>query len=108
MVALITLVSCASQTQDVRQAAAPAASQHYMYVDGEVGQPGPKVWNDGITLAKAIDLSGGFTEAADKSRVLVTRADGAREVFAMTEDANSPMIKPGDMIQVKRALSSVR
>ncbi len=66
---------------------------------GEVQSPTSHLWRDGIGRGEYIDLSGGLTAKADKSRIYVVRADGSvvargHGFFASREVE----IRPGDTI----------
>lgn len=77
-----------------------------IYIDGEVGKPGAMQINDiPMTLTEAIGRAGGFTAAADQSRVTLVRAgtgypiDFARLVKA-GHNPSEIVLKPGDMVRV--------
>jgi len=50
------------------------ADDRYYYVGGEVKVPGPKVHIGNISVLKAIDTAGGFTDFAKKNAIEVRRA----------------------------------
>ena len=77
-------------------------------VGGEVRTAGPIAYLGDMTVTKAINAAGGFTEYADRTSVIVTRAN-RQQVFINVKKALSdpkldlPMY-PGDSIYVKRSI----
>lgn len=80
------------------------SDQRVYFVSGQVRQPGRQVYIGATTVLKAVTSSGGFTDFADRKRVVLTRADGRRQVvdcIRAAQDANmDPAIFPGDRIDV--------
>jgi len=79
-----------------------------VWVGGEVKSESTYAHQANLTLTKAINMAGGFTEFAKKRRVIITRADGTR-IFvnwnrASKNPADDPPILPGDRIQVDRSV----
>ncbi|WP_407670877.1 polysaccharide biosynthesis/export family protein [Paraburkholderia franconis] len=77
-----------------------------VYVDGEVRAPGAQAINDvPMTLYEAISRAGGFTAAADESRMTLVR-DGGRYLIDMAkmvsqrQNPASVMLKSGDLLRV--------
>jgi polysaccharide export outer membrane protein len=77
-----------------------------VYVDGEVRAPGAQAINDvPMTLYEAISRAGGFTAAADESRMTLVR-DGARYLIDLTkmvsqrQNPASVVLKSGDLLRV--------
>lgn len=77
-----------------------------VFIDGDVAKPGSVQINDiPMTLTEAIGRSGGFTGAADQSRVTLVR-DGKRYPISFVElerGGHSPseiVLRPGDMVHV--------
>lgn len=69
------------------------------FVNGEVNRPGGVDFQPGLTLRKAISLAGGFTERANKKRVLVIADnDPKREEKEVTLDYR---VQPGDIFTVQ-------
>ena len=69
------------------------------FVNGEVNRPGGVDFQPGLTLRKAISLAGGFTERANKKRVLViTDDDPNREEKEVNLDDR---VQPGDIFTVQ-------
>lgn len=80
----------------------------YYYVGGEVRMSGPKVYPGAMTVTKAIQTAGDFTEFANKKKIRLTRADGTTITVnwkKANHDPNlDPPVFPGDKIQVPRTL----
>ena len=79
----------------------------FYYVDGEVKSPGNKPYIARIKILEAISSAGDFTEYANKSKVLLTRADG-RKIYvdckkAQTHPELNVEILPDDRIHVKKS-----
>jgi len=79
----------------------------YYYVGGEVKAPNRYEWSGEITLTKAIQTAGDFTDWAQKKKVTITRADG--RTVGPTDCAKvlagkipDPPIYPGDKVYVPR------
>ena len=81
-------------------------NRHFVFVVGEVKRPGRIVWTNGLTLTNAVQMAGGFTDFADKSRLEVRHVDGAVEVYsfmqAEAEPTNNPALKSGDQVAVPK------
>ncbi|MBI3948210.1 MAG: SLBB domain-containing protein [Armatimonadetes bacterium] len=103
LLSLLTLLSAAASAPAAR--AADAGGRH-VYIRGEVKMPGAFPWQKGITVREAIQRAGGFTEAANRSRALLTRA--GREIVLSREDLAGPepreplTLEPDDVIYVDR------
>jgi len=69
------------------------------FVNGEVKRPGGVDFQPGLTLRKAISLAGGFTERANKKRVLVI-ADADPELKEQ-EVGMDYRVQPGDIFTVQ-------
>jgi len=77
------------------------------YVGGEVKAPNRQVWSSEITLTKAIQTAGDFTDWANKKKVTITRADGKTVgpincTKILEGKLADPPISPGDKIYVPR------
>jgi polysaccharide biosynthesis/export protein len=79
----------------------------FLYVGGEVKQPGEKVYRRGLTLTQAIIAAGGVTPKAKEARL--ARDDG-KGFLAVTRyklkeiesgKVQDPAVKPGDRITIK-------
>jgi polysaccharide biosynthesis/export protein VpsN len=81
-----------------------SSDQRVYFVSGQVRQPGRQVYIGATSVLKAITSSGGFTDFADRKRVVLTRADNRRQVIdciRAAEDASlDPSVFPGDRIEV--------
>lgn len=73
-------------------------SYRLYYIKGEVTRPGGYTFVDGLTVAKAVALAGGFTSRASESKIsLVRESDPENPLEAV--GTNTP-IRPGDVITV--------
>lgn len=77
-------------------------------VGGEVKAPSTYAHSANLTLTKAINMAGGFTEFAKKRRIQITRADGTVLYVnwhkAVKDASEDKPIHPGDRIQVDRSI----
>jgi protein involved in polysaccharide export with SLBB domain len=77
-------------------------------VGGEVRSPNRYVWTPGMTVLRAIDTAGGFTDFSNKRKVIVTRANGKQEIEDCKKAVNKPQldltIYPNDKIFVKKEI----
>lgn len=69
----------------------PGFSEQFVYVEGEVRKPGRIVWTNGLRLSQVIALSGGFTTAADITRVRVRHYNLGVDPANYVEATNSPL-----------------
>ena len=82
------------------------SQDRFFYVGGEVKANNRYPWVEGMTIVKAIQNAGGFTDYAKSSKVRVTRADG--KTFTVNYDkaiVNPELdvpIYPDDSINVPR------
>jgi polysaccharide export outer membrane protein len=80
-------------------------SQFY-YVGGEVKRPDRQIYMARITVSKAIQTAGDFTDFAKKKAVELTRADGRKFVIDWFKAQKDPRLDlevyPGDKIYVPR------
>ncbi|MDB6056520.1 MAG: Polysaccharide biosynthesis/export protein [Verrucomicrobiales bacterium] len=78
----------------------------FFYVTGEVIKGERKEYIGAMTVTRAIASCGGFTEYANKKKVILTRADGTIikvNWFEATETPKKdPQVYPGDTVDVKR------
>jgi polysaccharide biosynthesis/export protein VpsN len=85
-----------------------AGNERVYYVRGEVRRPDRFIYSSGITVSKAITSAGDFTDFADRTDVVLTRADGRRfelnlkRVLAGRDP--DPPVFPGDQIEVGRRI----
>jgi protein involved in polysaccharide export with SLBB domain len=79
----------------------------FFYVGGEVRSPSRYGWSEDITLLKAINTAGGFTDFANRGKVEVTRGKD-RKMFNCGDLRQHPekdiAILPGDSIYVPRSI----
>jgi polysaccharide biosynthesis/export protein VpsN len=83
-------------------------STRWYYVDGEVKAVNRYIYNNRITVLKAIASAGGFTDFANKKKVKLTRVDGRTQtvncVKALDNPGLDPEVYPGDKIHVPRSI----
>jgi len=84
----------------------PSVTQ-FVYIGGEVKQPGEKVYRRGLTLTQALIAAGGATEKAKEARLGRDDGKGFLVVtkFKLQEiesgKVQDPVVKPGDRITIK-------
>jgi polysaccharide export outer membrane protein len=66
-------------------------------VTGEVEKPGEYVWRDGMTVADAVQLAGGYTYRAKKSTVYLQKKDQAEPIKRSSEGLT---LSPGDRVKI--------
>ena len=79
----------------------------FIYLHGEVVSPGEYRYRKGLTVEKAIVLSGGFTLRASRRKISITRYINVEENEAPEELKNVKLyttIMPGDVIKVRASL----
>ena len=79
-----------------------------VYVNGEVGSPGTVLLDREMTVFEVIMESGGFSELANRKKVIVTRQDGGgrkTHVLNMKENQSDEVfyVKPYDTITVSQS-----
>lgn len=82
------------------------ANSFKVYVSGEVRQPGIQRIRSECTLAKIIAMSGGFTDWANKKKILIIRNDGKKRLTVnynkiIEGKAEDIIIERGDMVVVQ-------
>jgi len=84
-----------------------ANETQFIYIGGEVKQPGEKTYRRGLTLTQALITAGGVTDKAKEARLgrdngngflVVTRYKLKEIESGKTQD---PVLKPGDRITIK-------
>lgn len=77
------------------------------YVIGEVKKPGSYAFHPGLTVDKAISVSGGFTERASKSSIYVIHDDAERDPETGEKKKYNAelydVVRPGDVIDVEQS-----
>jgi protein involved in polysaccharide export with SLBB domain len=80
----------------------------FYYVGGEVKLPSREVYISRITVLKAIQSAGWFTDFASKTKVQLTRADGRVMIINCKKALKNPKLDlevyPGDTIHVPRKI----
>lgn len=91
----------------VRCTATVLATIRFFYIGGEVRSPGRFNWTEDITLLKAINTAGGFTDFSNRRKVEVTRGK-IKQVFNAEDIRQNPekdiTIQPGDSLYVPRSI----
>lgn len=77
------------------------------YVGGEVRSPGGRMYISRITVLKAIQSAGDFTEFANRKKVKLTRADGSKPIIinvtkVLSDPTKDVEVFPGDTIHVPK------
>lgn len=91
----------------------------YYVVGGQVGRPGKFDWRGEVTLTQAIEIAGGFTDAAKHSQVLMFRRVSdqwaeaklinVKQMLRTGNLSEDPIVQPGDMLIVpKNAMSKIK
>ncbi len=77
-------------------------------VGGQVRTPGVLQYHSQMTVLRAIDGSGGFTDFANRRKVMVTRLSGEKFtvncIRALEDPSLDLRIFPGDQIHVKKSV----
>lgn len=82
------------------------SEERYFSVGGQVNRPGQIMYRSDMTVLKAVQAAGDFTDFANRRRVLLTRKDGTLlEVDvrrALRDTRYDPPVYPGDIIHVQQ------
>ncbi len=77
-------------------------------VGGEVKTPNRYVYTGYTTVMRAIDIAGGFTDFARKTKIILTRANGQKIKVngkeARDHPEKDPEVYPGDRVDVMKRL----
>jgi polysaccharide export outer membrane protein len=80
----------------------------FYFVGGEVRMPSKQQWTGEVTVTRAIQSCGDFTDFANRKKVQLIRADGSILKVNCTEALKNPQldpkVSPGDKIHVPRRL----
>ena len=83
-------------------------AERFYYVGGEVRMPSRQIHSGEITVLKAIQSAGDFTDFANKRKVRLTRLGGQTTIVDCLAALENPgldlPVYPGDKITVKRRL----
>ncbi len=83
------------------------AQRRFIYVGGEVRNPGRFPWTEDMTLMKAINTASGFTDYANRQKAQLAR-EGKLEIYNCEDlqrnPAKDPVIRPGDSITIPRSI----
>jgi protein involved in polysaccharide export with SLBB domain len=78
----------------------------YYHVGGEVRNAGKQAWSGEVTVTRAIQACGGFTDFANKKKVQLIRADGTMSKVNCVAALKNPQldlkVSPGDQINIPR------
>lgn len=92
----------------VRLTISVTSQDRVYYVGGEVKLPGRQLYVGTTTVTQAIQSAGDFTDFANRSKVLLIRANGQRIKVncnkALEDPSKNPPVYPGDQIHVPRRL----
>jgi polysaccharide export outer membrane protein len=103
--------------EEIRQAYVPKffnrltvnikTEDRYFFVGGEVRAPNQRIYSSEMTVLRAIDTAGGFTEYANRKRIELHRADGRKEIINWHNAIKDPVkydrpIHPNDKITVHK------
>ena len=82
--------------------------ERYFFVGGDVRTPGQIPYRSEMTVLKAIQAAGDFTDFARRSKVQVTRSDGTKLIVNCDRALRDPKldlpIYPGDSVYVPRRI----
>ena len=82
--------------------------ERFFFVGGEVRQPGAQHYMSPITVLKAIQSAGDFTDFAQRKKIRLTRLNGRKLTInwydAQKDPALDPPVYPGDTIHVPRRI----
>ena len=104
--------------QEIREAYVPKyykyltatvkAEERFYYVGVEVLAPGSRPYPGAMTVTRAIDTVGGFTDYAKRTEIILTRADGDKFKVnynkAIEDPTYDPPVFPNDRVEVGRRL----
>ena len=82
-------------------------SSRFFYVGGEARSPGRYPWTKDVSLLKAINTAGGFSDYANRGGVELTRGKEKKTYNCETirqHPENDVEIQPGDSIYVPRSI----
>lgn len=81
-------------------------TERFVYVGGEVQNPGRIEWAPDLTMTKAIQAAGGFTLYAKESAINIVRDQNAYTLdarLAQRSPTEDPRLLPGDSLQIDRS-----
>ena len=102
--------------QEIRKAYVPAlyvnltavvkTEERFFYVGGEVKVPNRQMYLGNVTVLRAIETAGGFTDFANRKKIQLRRASGEvltiNALKATKDPALDPQVLPNDHITVPR------
>ena len=82
--------------------------ERVFFVGGEVRSPNRQYYHDGITVLRAIDTAGGFTDFAHRGKIELRRSNGqiikVNWKEAMKNPKKDPVVYPDDQIIVHKRI----
>ncbi len=79
-------------------------SKEFIYLYGEVKQPGSYEFRKGLTVEKALALAGGFSDRASKRKIEISREDRNGDQVRLKKVSLNLPIEAGDVITVGASL----
>jgi polysaccharide export outer membrane protein len=81
----------------------------YFVVGGQVKSPNSYRYSNGMTVTKAVETAGGYTDFANKKKVRLRRAGANKDIIvngrkAISNPEYDKFVYPGDSIFVERIL----
>jgi protein involved in polysaccharide export with SLBB domain len=95
---LAVVLSVAGCSSNKSQSQSPPP---FVFVGGEVKQPGRFPWTNGITAADAIHQAGGFTDFVSSRSLYIVHWDGSRDKSRLTSEfqiTNNIPLRAGDQV----------
>jgi polysaccharide export outer membrane protein len=86
-----------------------ASNSFFIFILGEVMEPGKQILRSETTVLQALSLARGFTEYADANNILLLRKEGTiekrirvsyRDIISGQHPAMNMLLKPGDTLVV--------
>ena len=81
--------------------------KNVVYISGEVLQPTATTFKPNLTAIEYINIAGGLTEYADKSKVFIIKADGTSVPAQSNYFERNIYLEPGDTVVIPRDLDKL-
>ncbi len=78
--------------------------KQFIYLHGEVKNPGSYEYREELTVEKALALAGGFSDRASKRKIQISRENESGEFVRMKRVGLDVSVEPGDVITVGASL----
>ena len=75
--------------------------QSFVFVNGEVANPGSYPYQSGLTVRKVISLAGGFKDRASRTKIWII--DEGRDESERAQVNLDVLMKPGDILTIDRS-----